>query len=109
MAIDCPPLQDSLSYGYVRSWGRSDPQQGTTNELGPKEHRIIRASDGQLTFSPLKEIDCEFFKNNGGINCKVEAANTFYTSKTIKMACSSTTTSKIKFTILYTVHYHKLQ
>ena len=104
VTLKCPPLAKPLeSYGFTRLWGKRVPETGTSSTLGQKENRIIRASDGQLTFSPLMQEDCVYIKDYTSINCRVEAASNFYASANREFTCSSTVNSKFMFFICCTL------
>lgn len=102
VSLTCPPLKRK-SYGAVRSWGKSDPNTQRFNGLGPTINRIVRNSDGQLTFSPLTQDDCTFFKDNTFINCKAEAGTRVYSSSDIRLTCSSVSRGKFSSVIYFQV------
>ena len=107
VTLNCPPLAKPLeSYGFTRLWGKRVPETGTSSTLGQKKNRIIRASDGQLTFSPLMQEDCVYIKNYTSINCRVEAAWNFYLSAYREFACSSIIIGKFMFFCLCYIVSH---
>ena len=104
MSLTCPQLESPQSYGFSTLWESKD-SLGSPIALPPKENRIIRASDGQLTFSPLMQDDCTYFRNNKFVYCQVEAANEYFESSNTYLTCSAVTSGKCFLSALFYVVY----